>query len=191
MPTLKRYTLPNAPTNVAIETIRDAFDSAMDLSATPIKLNESVALITESTLEFPIKETQCPAIRMRWKVAEYLTDASAHCMVAVRVELSYFFIYYYGQNNGNFTQDFLSMRESHIRWNLEHLKQKGVKPNPEIGITMPTNQWKFWEGYRVTIDHKPPLEDIDEALRRKWEALLLEGYTITRADDMIRVHNHS
>lgn len=180
--------LPPAPVAAPIETIRLALQDAVDLNGR--KINASCLLGLDTAFQDIILGKQlnpdlCPAIRIMWDLVGFKQDASGHAMVEARIMLHYYFIYYVGG-----VSDFQDRREAHIRWNMEHLQMRGIKPNPTKGLTIPSNTWRFM-GDEVIVDHETPFRYFDHNLvggRRFVE--LAEGYTVSRVDDKILVHNH-
>ncbi len=137
MPSLNANTLPKSGVAVALERIRAKLDGAQGLSG---KLNQSVKrgldAMLHDAMEQRILETQMPCLRIEADTSQYEFVSNAANAVNSTIPISIFFFYYVQ----GYTQptvlpsDFVDLRERHIRWNIEHLKNKHVLPNNSIGF---------------------------------------------------------
>ncbi len=187
MPLLDGGGLPVAPIEVYVEVVRNQLANAQDTNGKP--LNQSVTLGIDTVMADAIKGQPnydaVPCIRILFPVESYYTDASTGSMMWQIVPLQLYFLYTFPKGNTLLPDSFTTLRDRHIRWNLEYLKEQRVKPNNSIGLTFDIN-WKWVSGQVVTIDHDTPFRYLDETVRVRPSS----GFTCSRVDMSMQVRNH-
>lgn len=139
MPSLNGNNLPKSGVKFALEKIRAKLDGAQGLNSS--KLNSGgckigLDAILHDAIDQRILETMVPCLRIVADTSAYEFVSNAANAVNSIVPISVFFFYYvqgYTQPSV-LPSDFVDLRDRHIRWNIEYLKNKHVLPNNTIGF---------------------------------------------------------
>ena len=142
-----------------MEVYRQQLEQARGVSG---KLNQSVGLGVDSLLQDAIgesiSEVNCPFIRLSCDTQGLLIPSIGGVLNST-VNLRIFFVMSFGKPGGTvIPNNFDSLRDQYIAWNLEYLKERELLPNASIGF-LPA-QWKDDAGKRfwwLTGDHVAPV----------------------------------
>lgn len=201
MPQLNANNLPPSPVPRAIEVIRGVLEGAMGLNS---KLNNSVLIGTDAVLkdangltptEAAKLSQNAPYIRIAYETGLFSISGNSGVAVYSIVDVNLYFVYYIGKPAASVLPvEFASLRDQHIRWNIEHLKNKEVRPRTDIGI--PESQrlddagnqyWMFPDSEpKIPVEHETPLD----LLRISVPIPISSGFACSRADFQIKVMNH-
>jgi hypothetical protein len=160
-------------------------------------LNQSVKFadqILRDAIEGKPLESAMPCIRIAWTNQSLLIPGSGGVLNST-VTLHLFFLYSYGKPSTSILpMEFMSLREQHIQWNLEYLKNIYVGPNTTIGFT--TEQQKddsgkrFWwyppdgAGQEAPLQHETPFDIFNVTVP------MSPGFACSRLDLQVSVLNH-
>lgn len=195
MPLLNKKNLPPSPIAKAIARIGAALTSAQGLLS---RLNQTCAIgmdaMLRDAIEQRMQEKDMPAVRVTYQSGMGRLIGNAGTMEKTAVMVRIFFIYATGvQTLGPLPADFVDLRERHIRWNLEQLKRKAVKPNDSIGLDESAFKddggnefWWYTNGDQdFPIEHEVPFEVYGLTIP------MPPGFACSRADISITVKNHA
>lgn len=197
MPQLNPNNLPFSPAVRAVKIIRDQWRGATGIFG---NLNRSVEFGVDALLKDSIEqrqlETAMPCIRIVAQTDSYLMASNAGSAVNSTIPLSAYFMYYFGNPQSSVLPvEFVDLRDRHIRWNLEWLKDKKVKPFDSIGLDPEqkkddagANLW-WWTGgtQDVQITHDVDLQEMGISVAFS----AANGFTCSRVDFSITVMNHA
>lgn len=161
------------------------------------KLNQSVKLadqILKDAIEGKPLESEMPCIRIAW-TNQMLRIPGVGGVLDSLVTLHLFFLYNYGKQAASvLPMDFMSLREQHIAWNLEYLKNKEVGPNTSIGFEKSQQRddagSKFWwyppdgSTQEAPLQHETPFDIFNVAVP------MSPGFACSRLDLNVIVKNH-
>lgn len=196
MPLLNANNLPVHPLSKAVEVVRKQLAGARGLIG---PLNTHVVVGIDSVLTDAMEgrpfETKLPSISICYPVEAYQTDGNAGGMLFQEVTLQLYFLYYFGVPQSNvLPSHFTDLRDRHIRWNLEYLKDQGVKPNDTIGLPRSVflddagmQYWQWPGGNRVTVDHDTPFQYLNQSV----QLMPSSGFACSRVDLQMLIRNHN
>ncbi len=186
-------------TFIAIPKMAEIFRAQLE-AATGVsdKLNQSCKLgvdaILKDAIEGRVPEVACPCVRITWNSEQFLMPGTGGVLHTI-VTLHLFFLYNIGKQSVSVLPvEFTALREQHIAWNLEYLKNKSVLPNNGIGFTDAqrkddSGQYFWWwpDGVQLApVQHETPFEvfGITEAVNPS------SGFACSRVDINVVVKNH-
>lgn len=160
-------------------------------------LNLSVALGVDDIITDAVRatlESSAPLIRITWNTESMLVPMAGGVLKTL-VPLHLFFMYYFGVPSTDvLPPEFVSLRDQHIAWNMEYLKDKIVGPNTSIGFTAAQHQddsgsnfWWWPNGEQnALLEHEVPFNIFGV----NTPILPSSGFACSRLDISVMVKNH-
>ena len=194
MSQLNSNNLPFSPARKAVEVIRARMASATGLQSVLQKtVKLGIDAIQKDAMEGKLTPEMMTCARIVWKADAYSTAPNAAAAVATRVPMSVFFFYDTGINSPSvLPSEFVDLRERHLRWNIEYLKNLNVLPYNTVGLSRANhaddsgeNYWWWPDDLVFNIEHDQPFNIYDQAIT------LPAWCSCSRLDFTILVKNHA
>lgn len=201
MPQLNARNLPPSPVPRMIEVLRSTLAEAKGLNG---PLNNSVLVGSDAVLKDANEATptesgalgrNAPYIRIAYETSLYEMSGYSNIAKWSTVDVNLYFVYYIGKNAASVLPvEFTALRDQHIRWNIEHLKDRVVRPPTDIGIAIERRLDSIGNQYwmmpdsepSIRIEHERPLEFLGITVPIPASS----GFACSRADFQIKVMNH-